>query len=166
VNVFDASGSRTPGVRDTARVWIILCAIALAGSLFLFLGMPTFPHRAVGGVGIVFFGLAINTLSRRARLRAPKWDSSAFGVSVEGSPFGVIEWRDVERAYLWRRPTAELLCLCVRDPTKYRERLSTAAAIDAAFAPNLGRRTLVIDVSCADTRALLAAIEARVGHRR
>jgi hypothetical protein len=155
-------GNDPPGVRECARAWFALSLVGLACAVFLVLVAPANAGRIIGVAGVAFFGTVSNALHRRVRAKAPKWETTAWGVSVEGSPFGLIEWRDVERAYLWRQPTAELLCLCVRDPSKYTERLSRSAAIDAVFGPNLGRRTLVIDVSNSDTQALLRAIRTRV----
>jgi hypothetical protein len=149
-------------VRECARAWFVLALLGLACAIFLIIVAPVNAGRIIGLVGVAFFGTVSNALLRRVRAKAPRWETSAWGVSIEGSPFGLVEWRDVERAYLWRQPTAELLCLCVRDPSKYMERLSRSAAIDAAFRPNLGRRTLVIDVSNSDTAALLRAIRSRV----
>lgn len=151
-----------PGVRECARAWFVLALVGLASAVFLVLVAPVNAGRVIGVVGVAFFGTVSTALFRRMRARAPKWETTPWGVSVEGSPFGLIEWRDVERVYLWRQPTAELLCVCVRDPSKYMDRLSRTAAFDAAFAPNHGRRTLVIDVSNSDTTALLQAIRTRV----
>jgi hypothetical protein len=157
-----------PELYRIQRTWfIICCGVTLAGAGFVL--APALPHDvALGWAIILGFGnravdlyQLLSSAPRPARV-------DAYGVEIDGCPYGRVEWRDIETASYWRASGRDWLALGVSDPDKYVRRLPTVERFCNFLKPNFGPRTLAIDVSLVleGGRALYDRVRARLGRGR
>lgn len=145
--------------------WFVLCCIAVAGGIGFVLA-PQLPHDVpLGWLLILVFGSRALDLHQRVAAAPRPARIDGFGVEVEGSGYGLVEWRDIESADLWRASGREWLALGVSDPRKYEQRLPVRERLAHLLRPNFGPYTLAIDVSTVldGGRALYEKVRARVG---
>jgi len=157
-----------PDIRRINLTWLVLCLVAVAGGIGFVLVPKTPYDMPLGWILILGFGSrALDFYNRLAELPRPA-RVDGFGVEVEGSGYGLVEWRDIESADFWRASGRDWLALAVSDPSKYQRRLTPGERMASVLRPNFGPYTIAIDVSTVleGGRALYDKVLARLGRSR
>ncbi len=157
-----------PDLYRIQRTWfIICCGVTLAGAGFVL--HPALPYDVpLGWVMILGFGSRALDLYQLMSCTPRPARVDAFGVEIDGCPYGRVEWRDIESAEFWRASGRDWLALGVSDPEKYVRRLPTLERVFNFLKPNFGPHTLAIDVSTVleGGRALYEKVRSRLGRGR
>lgn len=157
-----------PDLRRVHFTWFVLCCIVVAGGIGFVLA-PKLPYDVVlGWIMILTFGSRAIDLYQRVMASPRPARIDGYGVEVEGSGYGLVEWRDIESADLWRASGRDWLALGVSDPAKYVRRLPPAERLARLLRPNFGPYTLAIDVSSVleGGRVLYDKVASRLGRVR
>ncbi len=157
-----------PDIRRIHMTWLVLSCIAVAGGIGFVLGPKTPYDMPLGWILILTFGTRAVDLYQRLAAHPRPARVDGFGVEVEGSGYGLVEWRDIESANLWRASGRDWLALGVSDPAKYTRRLGPRERLRRWLRPNFGPYTLAIDVSSVleGGMALYGKVRARLGRQR
>jgi hypothetical protein len=153
--------------RRPQRVAFVVCTILLAIAAMLFVSPRAPQHTVIGGAGVALFGLGAAVHLRRLLAPTPHAVLDAYGLAIDTSGYGLLEWRDIAQASLWQVQGADVLCLRVADPDKYIDRLPLTGRALTWLQPNLGPSTLCIDITAVEggSSPLLAAVTARLARR-
>ncbi len=146
----------------------VLCLVAVAGGIGFVLAPKTPYDMPLGWILILSFGSrALDFYQRLCESPRPA-RVDGFGVEVDGSGYGLVEWRDIESADLWRASGRDWLALGVSDPSKYARRMTAMERVRSALRPNFGPYTLAIDVSMVleGGKVLYDKVRARIGRAR
>jgi hypothetical protein len=157
-----------PDIRRINLTWLVLCLVAVAGGIGFVLAPKTPYDMPLGWILILSFGSrALDFYQRLCESPRPA-RVDGFGVEVEGSGYGLVEWRDIESADLWRASGRDWLALGVSDPSKYARRMTATDRLRSALRPNFGPYTLAIDVSMVleGGKAVYEKVRARLGRVR
>jgi hypothetical protein len=155
-------------IRRINLTWLVLCLVALAGGIGFVIAPKTPYDMPLGWILILSFGSrALDFYQRLCESPRPA-RVDGFGVEVDGSGYGLVEWRDIETADLWRASGRDWLALGVSDPSKYARRMTVADRLRGVLRPNFGPYTLAIDVSMVleGGKVLYDKVRARIGRAR
>jgi hypothetical protein len=155
-------------IRRIQVTWLVLCGIAVVGGIGFVLGPKTPYDMPLGWILILSFGSRALDIYQRLAAHPRPARVDGLGVEVEGSGYGLVEWRDIESADLWRASGRDWLALGVSDPSKYSRRLTAMERLKTALRPNFGPYTLAIDVSMVleGGKALYDKVRGRLGRVR
>jgi hypothetical protein len=154
-----------PDLRRIHLTWLVLCCIVVAGGIGFVLAPKLAYDVPLGWILILSFGSRAVDLYQRVMEGPRPVRVDGYGVEVEGSGYGLVEWRDIESADLWRASGRDWLALGVSDPDKYVRRLPLRERLVRLLRPNFGPYTLAIDVSSVleGGRVLYDKVRARLG---
>jgi hypothetical protein len=130
--------------------WLLLLVVALcfvaAGVLMIASG----DALLVGWMSVAFFGACAVVFVWQLLDRRPRIVIDDRGILDRTLRVGVIEWGDVEGAYLRRIQGNPFLCLELRDPEKYTARLSPTLRRVVALNRTLGFTDLSLNLTGVD----------------
>jgi|APFre7841882724_1041349.scaffolds.fasta_scaffold00642_6 hypothetical protein len=157
-----------PDIRRINLTWLVLCLVAVAGGIGFVLVPKTPYDMPLGWILILSFGSRALDFYQRLATHPRPARIDSFGVEVEGSGYGLVEWRDIESAAYWRASGRDWLALGVSDLSKYEQRLTTRDRLVHVLRPNFGPYTLAIDVSMVleGGKVLYDKVLARLGRGR
>jgi hypothetical protein len=157
-----------PDIRRINLTWLVFCIVVVAGGIGFVLAPKTPYDMPLGWILILSFGSRALDFYQRLLEHPRPARVDGFGVEVEGSGYGLVEWRDIESADFWRASGRDWLALGVSDPSKYQRRLRPGDRIASFLRPNFGPYTIAIDVSSVleGGRALYDKVRSRIGRAR
>lgn len=92
---------------------------------------PGLKSKVFGWIGVGFFSLGFIVLPRQLVRSGIQFIVDEHGLEDRRSKIGLIEWRDVLSVSVGTIHRQQLLCVHVRDPEKYLDRLSKAGIMIA-----------------------------------
>lgn len=145
----------------------------LVGAIaFVILGAWLTGHqnpRAViaGWAGVLFFGLCATFIAKQMATGGPRIVIDQNGIFDRTNGLGTIEWRDVISVWVAELQGQKFLCLELRNPTEYLDRLSSWRRKLATVNRELGFTEFTLNPTGtgADPAALAAAITKELERR-
>ena len=115
----------------------------------------------------VFFGCTALVFVRQLSDRRPRITIDEKGILDRTLRMGVIEWNDIDGAYLKRMPGATFICLQLRDAKKYTSRLSPRVQRVVALNEKLGATPVSLNLTGVEAKPqeVLDLIETQVRAR-
>ena len=115
----------------------------------------------------IFFGGVALVFTRQLSDRRPRITIDEKGILDRTLRMGVVEWNDIDGAYLKRMPGATFICLQLRDAKKYTSRLSPRVQRVVALNEKLGATPVSLNLTGVDAKPqdILDLIETQVRAR-
>lgn len=125
----------------------LLSLIFVAGGIFILFVGKDLKATLIGWSCIIFFGFGLLIFLRQIFDTRPRIVINQIGIFDRTLDVGVIEWRDIEHAYLNSIFGNDFISLVLRDTDKYLQRTSKPKAKLARYNKTLGFETINLNLS-------------------
>ena len=116
---------------------LLLCAALVATSYFC-TTIPKLEAQIAGWAGSVFFGMGVPVLCIQLFRTGPQISIDSSGITHHRWKMGIIRWNEIDRVWVGSVRSARFLCVKLKDPTVFTERLPVHARKMATLNAGLG----------------------------
>jgi len=143
-------------------LWVMAiasAAMALAGLLLIISG-----QRIVGWMNLLLFGAGSVSIAYQARQSGPRIIIDDTGVFDRTLGVGAIPWSEIQGAFVKRLGAAKFVCLELREPERFRSKLSPIKQRMVAMNRQLGYTDFSVNLTgtTADPDAVCELILKRI----
>lgn len=125
----------------------LIALIFVAGGIFILSVGKDLKATIIGWSCIIFFGFALLIFLRQIFDTRPRIIIDQTGIFDRTLDIGIIEWQDIENAYLNSILGNDFISLVLRDTEKYLQRISKPKAKLAKYNRTLGFETINLNLS-------------------
>jgi hypothetical protein len=125
----------------------LLSLVFVAGGIFILSVGKDLKSTIIGWSCIIFFGFGLLVFLRQILDTRPRIVIDENGIFDRTLGIGVIDWQDIEQAYLNSIFGNDFISLILRDNEKYLQRISKPKAKLAKYNRTLGFETINLNLS-------------------
>lgn len=128
-------------------LFLLICLVFVISGFWMVSTSTNNINFIIGIISILFFGLGLIMFPKQILDRKPRIIINDEGIYDRTLKVGIIEWRDINDAYLQSISGSEFISLVLTDNNKYLQRTTKTFAKIASYNEILGFETLNVNLS-------------------